>query len=209
MLPPNSSDFESAWETLISELLHSDQPIETLYNPALCPADMLPYLAWALSVDSWNPSWPDTIKRQVIAAAPELHRIKGTKAAVIQALASLNIEADYAEWHETGDAPGTFQITAFVRDNLDANGETLLNAQVINDVRKYIDNVKRGSQHYRLRTGIAQTVDLGIGTALAGGTSSLSIDRQSAPDMVLEATVGLSISPHRGISLNHLELAHG
>ena len=43
-----------------------------------CPAALLPWLAWGLSVDDWDSSWPEPVKRAVIAASADVHRHKGS-----------------------------------------------------------------------------------------------------------------------------------
>lgn len=57
-----------------------------LWNPATCPPALLRYLAWAVSVFSWNDNWGDDRKRSVIAASIQIHRHKGTPWAVRLAL---------------------------------------------------------------------------------------------------------------------------
>lgn len=50
---------------------------------------MLPWLAWSLGVDQWDPTWTDAVKRQVIAASYSQHQIRGTIASIRAAMASL------------------------------------------------------------------------------------------------------------------------
>lgn len=45
-----------------------------------CPPELLPWLAWALSVDLWDEEWSVERKRRVIANSFHLHRLKGTAA---------------------------------------------------------------------------------------------------------------------------------
>jgi len=51
-------------------------PLRELWNPDTCPAHLLPWLAWTLSLDSWQPYWPEAVKRQRIRAAVEIQRRK-------------------------------------------------------------------------------------------------------------------------------------
>lgn len=62
-------------------------PIDQLWNPATCPAAILPWLAWSLSVDEWDTSWPEEVRRNVIAESVMIHRRKGTLWACKRALA--------------------------------------------------------------------------------------------------------------------------
>lgn len=77
-------------------------PIKHLWSPYNCPADLLPWLAFALSVDQWDSTWPETTKRQAIAASVENHRIKGTVAAVVRAIQRTGYDVEINE--RTGEA---------------------------------------------------------------------------------------------------------
>ena len=52
----------------------------TAWNADLIPETWLPVLAWALSVDLWNPDWPPKRQRAAIKDAYAQHRLKGTPA---------------------------------------------------------------------------------------------------------------------------------
>jgi phage tail P2-like protein len=89
LLPANRTDQEAAIETTqAARIAAMDVPVERLWNPATCPAPLLPWLAWALSVDEWDNAWPEEAKRQVIADSATVHRVKGTIGAVRRALAA-------------------------------------------------------------------------------------------------------------------------
>lgn len=89
ILPANATDLERAVDACAEALLAHDPVIDRLWSPALTPAACLPALAWALSVDEWDKGWSEDRKREVIAASIAIHRIKGTRASVIRALAVL------------------------------------------------------------------------------------------------------------------------
>ncbi|MGP9788949.1 phage tail protein I [Roseinatronobacter sp. NSM] len=61
-------------------------PVDGLWDPARCPSSVLPWLAWALAVEDWDPAWPEWRKREVIAQSIALHRMRGTVAAVRRVL---------------------------------------------------------------------------------------------------------------------------
>lgn len=82
-------------------------PTKTLWSPAVCPEAMLPWLAWALSVDEWRADWGVAQKRAVIAASVDHHRKKGTLGALRRALQSLGYEVEIDE--RTG-AAYTFRL---------------------------------------------------------------------------------------------------
>ena len=89
LLPSNSTPLERAIERLIAK--HFDVPvlIGTLWNPDTCPAEVLTYLAWAFSVDHWDPEWPEQTRRDVIRNAVEIHRWKGTLRALKHTLKTI------------------------------------------------------------------------------------------------------------------------
>lgn len=88
LLPPSSTPLERA----LSRTLGRFSPparVPVLWNAATCPPAFLPHLAWALSVDEWDPLWSEEKKRAAIAAAREIHQHKGTPSAIRRALAAI------------------------------------------------------------------------------------------------------------------------
>lgn len=88
LLPPNATRLEKAMANAIAEVLTIDVPIEHLLDPDRCPPEFLPWLAWSLSVDTWDDSWAELTKRAVIRQSVAVHRRKGTIGAVRAALAA-------------------------------------------------------------------------------------------------------------------------
>lgn len=92
----------------------SDVPVlvRESWNPDTCPAELLPWLAWAFSVDEWDATWTEQEKRDVIKASVEVHKHKGTIGAIDRALKPLGYLIEVIEWWEEtpqGD-PYTFSI---------------------------------------------------------------------------------------------------
>jgi phage tail P2-like protein len=87
LLPPNQTHLESALSLSMMARVNPDALL-SLINPLTCPINLLPYLAWALSVDEWDDAWMDDVKRQVVFDSVTVHRQKGTKASVLRALAA-------------------------------------------------------------------------------------------------------------------------
>lgn len=88
ILPPNATRLERALERAGAIALGFDVPIADLWSPDRCPKPLLPWLAWALSVDVWDPSWPEEERRDVIRNSVEVHRRKGTVGSVRRQLAA-------------------------------------------------------------------------------------------------------------------------
>jgi hypothetical protein len=86
LLPPNATELERHLDQLVSRLAMIEPPISKIWNPWSCPVELLPWLAWAEGVDEWDANWPEDVKRQMIAAAPEIRRHRGSVWAVREAL---------------------------------------------------------------------------------------------------------------------------
>lgn len=149
LLPSNYGALDINLEQVSAIRLHDvDIPVSTVWSSADCPLEFLPFLAWSLSVDYWNPEWPEQKKRDVIAATPGLHSIKGTKAAVVGALESLGLSVDYQAWYEQEPvAPrGTVNINVDANE-LDNNPPLNFN-DYQNQITAMINANKRGSIHH-------------------------------------------------------------
>ncbi|WP_261970378.1 phage tail protein I [Prosthecodimorpha staleyi] len=84
LLPPSAMAVERAL-SLVSAEARDAIPWDDLaacFDPARCAERLLPWLATVYSVDLWIETWPTTRKREVIARAIELHRLKGTLAGI-------------------------------------------------------------------------------------------------------------------------------
>jgi phage tail P2-like protein len=95
LLPPNSTELERDLESTFRAALLIDVPVADLWHPYQCPAAFLPWLAYAVGVEEWSSDWPEQVKRDVIAATPDIRRHRGTVWAVREALRS----AGYADAH--------------------------------------------------------------------------------------------------------------
>jgi len=112
LLPPNASALEHAAAEVFAQRANLPVRIGDLWRPHTCPAEQLPWLAWARSVDRWFPDWSHAQRRQAIAASYEVHRHKGTPAAVKAALGVLGHPVQLLEWYQTSPpgAPYTFSV---------------------------------------------------------------------------------------------------
>lgn len=89
LLPPSSTPLERAVARLLGQRLAAPRIVPTLWDADTCPAALLPYLAWSLSVDEWGHGWSVEKKREVIKAAREIHQKKGTPLAIRRSLAAV------------------------------------------------------------------------------------------------------------------------
>ena len=112
MLPPNASAFERAMEDSEAVLDDLPVPIGDVWNPALCPAALLPWLAWGVSIDFWSPDWTEAEKRAAIADAICQQRSKGTRTSLRAVLDRFDPLIEMVEWFEDRQnlAPHTFRL---------------------------------------------------------------------------------------------------
>lgn len=80
ILPNTSTELERDLEqtAFFANRVPENFKFQWIWNPYLCPTELLPWLAWALDVDEFDHSWPEQKKRDVIAASPVVNRKKGT-----------------------------------------------------------------------------------------------------------------------------------
>lgn len=90
ILPPASTALERAADRSAATRLGAlPALVAGMWNAATCPVALLPYLAWALSVDEWNEGWGEEKKRATIAESRYIHQHKGTLSAIYRALSAL------------------------------------------------------------------------------------------------------------------------
>lgn len=118
LLPPNATALERAAAEALAELERVPVPLRMLWDPETCPMRLLPYLAWAFSVDRWDPAWSETTKRGVVKAAFYVHSHKGTISALRRVVEPLGYLLDIEEWWQMQPEgePGTFALRIGVLD---------------------------------------------------------------------------------------------
>ncbi len=96
----------------------NEQLIRWVKNPDLCPAALLPWLAWEMSVDTWSDTWPEEKKRAAIKRAAYIHRHRGTKAALRESLSDSPFRSQIVEWFEQTPPgePYTFRLNVEQKD---------------------------------------------------------------------------------------------
>lgn len=142
LLPPNASPLERASAEVLAEIQRVPVPLRDLWRPATCPAQLLPYLAWAFSVDRWDPAWSEAAKRAVIRQAFYVHQHKGTISALRRVVEPLGYLLEVVEWWETEPAgtPGTFALRIGVLD-------TGITEEMYGELERLIDDAKPVSRH--------------------------------------------------------------
>lgn len=142
LLPGNASPLERAAAEALAEIQRVPVPLRQLWNPHTCPAHLLPYLAWAFSVDRWDPAWSNAAKREVIATSFYVHRKKGTIAALRRVVEPLGYLLEVTEWWqlEPMGEPGTFALRIGVL-------ETGITDAMYLELTRLVDDAKPLTRH--------------------------------------------------------------
>ncbi|MFV6766622.1 phage tail protein I [Klebsiella sp. R71] len=163
LLPPSSRAWLRYTEAGTTRLSAITVALRTLWTPTACPVDLLPYLAWALSVDRWDKGWPAERKISAIQKSYWLHRRKGTRAAVRRVIEDMGFSATFAEWFDVGDEPGTFRL------EVDIN-EVGLTQKTLAELNRLIDDAKPVSRHpSQLNIATKVRGDIHVGSTLCSG----------------------------------------
>lgn len=204
ILPGNLSELERDIDTALSRIAEIDIPISVLWDPWKCPIDALPYLAWAMSVDMWRSEWPEIVKRRVVANSLEVHKRKGTRPAVEQALRDLGVEAEFVEWFEAEPQlqRGTFDLIAWANENLTPGETGFLNQTLYDQLRAAVMNAKNVRSHFTFKVG-AKFGPNSIGAAGAvTGLGALSRNDTNAVQQPLESVASVAAGlAGQGVSL--------
>ncbi|WP_051311696.1 phage tail protein I [Zooshikella ganghwensis] len=146
LLPSNASPFERALEGSCARVSVIPARPDIIWKPDVCPELLLPWLAWALSVDEWDENWTSDIKRQVIKSSIETHLIKGTRKSIRLVLDALGYESDIRAWYELDPVgePYHFEVMAWRRRGVPASKDT------IKRMEKLIHQVKSLRDHFQL-----------------------------------------------------------
>ena len=172
LMPPSSSPLEKAAD--LTAALHIEAiPVERIFDqwhPQHCPAELLGWLAWAVSVDEWNPDWPEQVKRDVIEFSITVHRHKGTPYSVKKALASLAVKTQVSEWQEDTNrkVPYSFTVKALANSALGSDSEVILNEQFYELVKRQVNNNKSTRSQFELQVGAEYATGIHLTTALQG-----------------------------------------
>lgn len=163
LLPLNSTALEQAIEAAGAEV--TEIPLRTLYNPDTCPAHLLHQLAWAWSVDRWDETWPEAIKRSVIRSAFYVHAHKGTIGALRRVVEPLGYLIEVREWWQSvpEGVPGSFELQVGVL-------ETGITEEMYQELTRLIEDAKPVSRHLiGLAISLASTGYMRLGMGLYEG----------------------------------------
>ncbi|MDC7808789.1 phage tail protein I [Sphingomonas koreensis] len=169
LLPPASTTLERAFSHASTRVGEVPVPLAALWDPATCPEPILPWLAWALSVDSWDPEWTGATKRAAVANSIAEHRIKGTRASVEAVLERFDALLEIVEWHETAPrGPAhTFEVfLPLVLEDGTAPGGRRSTAAFAEQLIREIARTKPLREHFTLVQQLTAAAGIGIQGAM-------------------------------------------
>lgn len=151
LLPPSATTLERNAARATADALSLPVRLRDLWQPADCPAALLPYLAWAFSVDRWSPTWSVATKRAVIEAAWDVHKRKGTIGAIRRVVEPLGNLIEVVEWFDESPeaTPGTFRLRIGVLD-------TGITDEMYQELERLIADAKPLTRHL---TGLAISLE--------------------------------------------------
>lgn len=146
ILPPNATKLEGAIEKIIAARLAGvPVAIDAIWNPETCPAALLPWLAWGLSLDLWNPDWTEAQKRAAVADAIRFQQRKGTPASLRIVLDRFDPLIRMVEWFQDRETldPYTFRLEL----PLIAQSDTVYDEDLVMRILRDIAQVKPVRAH--------------------------------------------------------------
>jgi phage tail P2-like protein len=152
LLPPNASALERAIDVTGARAFDLPVALRDLWNPSTCPVDLLPYLAWGLSLDSWSPDWPEAVRRERVRRAIPIQRRKGTAQSVRDVIASFGGAVAIREWWQTAPrgAPHTFALVL----NVSAADGAPADAAFVDAIIAEVHRTKPVRSHFTFTQGV-------------------------------------------------------
>ena len=165
LLPPSSTPLERALANTVAKVSSVPTPTRDLWNPDTCPVELLPWLAWAFSLDDWDVTWTEVQQRAAVKASYSVHRYKGTIGSVKDALQALGLGVQVQEWFNqipAGD-PYTYKLLLEVNQY----GVSLAQLETIQAV---VENAKNLRSHMTtLDLTVASNATVYIGAVALSG----------------------------------------
>lgn len=201
LLPSNATDLERQAAEALAQIERVPVPIRDLINPDRCPVALLPFLAWAFSVDRWDSRWPEAAKRGAIRSSFFIHSRKGTIGALRRVVEPLGYLIEVIEWWQTDPkgVPGTFAIKVGVSDEG-------ISEETYQELTWLIDDARPVSRHL---TGLAISLETTGAFYIAGGLydgDELDVYSPALRDLEVTGSIGRGGREH---TIDTLEIAHG
>lgn len=188
---PNATALERRLAEVCADAFRN-QPVvvEHLWNADQCPPGLLPWLAWANSVDRWDADAPTDLKRRAIREARHIHSHKGTLSAIRRAVADFGRLDGITEWWQTTPPgePGTFQLRIELLNPDDATATT--------NLLQAIDITKPISRHLT-RVSVISTTECALFMAAACVMAdAVTVYPWSAKEVQTNTAMVLAVAAH-------------
>jgi len=163
LLPPNATPAERAIEAAMARIGDVPSPLRDLWNFATCPVELLPWLAWMLSIDAWKPYWSVNVRRERIRTALQIQRRKGTADSVRAVVEAFGGAVQIREWWQQTPRgiPHTFEMVL----TLSGEGGETATAQFVDDVIGEVSRTKPVRSHFTFTQGLQASAGIGIAAA--------------------------------------------
>lgn len=162
LLPPNATALERALEAATARMADIDTNLRKLWSPSLCPVELLPWLAWALSLDSWSSDWPEAVKRERVRRALDIARRKGTTQSVRSVVESFGGQVALKEWWQQSPPsdPHTFELVLTL-----GSATAPATAAFVDAVIAEVARTKPVRSHFTFTQGLLASATSGVLTA--------------------------------------------
>ena len=192
LLPINASQLLKDLENSSPKAANLEALNRYVTNPDLVPDNILPWLAWAVSVDDWSDNWSLAVKRNVIKASINVHKKKGTIGALRSALEAFSYEnIKVQEWFDYRGDPHFFRVFFDVtKPGFDVG--------ILPQVQKVIDNTKNVRSHLESLKAFL-SAEMGL---INMGSAMISKEITPLPQFIYEnddEIENISSSPYIGI----------
>ncbi|MBQ4814009.1 phage tail protein I [Pseudoalteromonas luteoviolacea] len=189
LLPVNKTRLESELEqslalnrTQFNTERVIPESIGSQWDPLTCPEGLLPWLAWALSVDEWDETWSVETKRSMIAHSVSIHKHKGTVGAVKRALQSLGLQIEFFEWfediddvylapHHSGE-PHTFTFIAWANEIPYTSRAVVLDQKLYDAIYRVTNQTKPQRTHFDFLVGMKMSSQAVVASSAHGFASN-------------------------------------
>ncbi len=161
ILPPNATPLERALDMLAALRIGGiDTPLAPLWSAEDCPEELLPWLAWSLSIDNWDSRWSLAVRRARVAGAIALQRRKGTRRSVEDVVRSFGGNIAIREWwEETPPAPPhTFALSVSLTDG--AGG--VPDSEFVDAVIAEVSKSKPARSHFTFALSVTARARIGL-----------------------------------------------
>lgn len=201
LLPGNATPLERQAAEALAQIERVPVPIRDLISPERCPVALLPFLAWAFSIDRWDSGWSEAVKRRAIRASYFIHSRKGTIGALRRVVEPLGYLIEVVEWFQTepNGVPGTFAIKVGVNDEG-------ISDETYQELTRLIDDAKPLTRHLTgLAISLETTGSLFIACSLYDG-DDLEIYPPALLDIEMTGSIGRGGREH---TIDTLDIDHG